>query len=117
MRRCSYGTTLHLMKLRNGMSRRFFLWEVPMTSSATEGACAFARRHYLLRHNGVSENDDRRSALHRYVCHLRNTCDLLQIAAVAYFEKLDELHDDRGARTAVDEMVAARLETRGAQSD
>ena len=92
-----------------------------MTSSATEGACAFAWRHYLLRHNGISENDDRRSALYRYVSHLRNTFeddfDLLQIAAVAYLKKLDELHDDRGARTAVDEMVAARLETRGAQSD
>jgi hypothetical protein len=38
-----------------------------MTSSATEGACAFAWRHYLLRHNGISETDDRRSALYRYV--------------------------------------------------
>jgi hypothetical protein len=50
--------------------------------------------------------------------HLRNACeddfDLLQIAAVAYLKKLDELHDDRGARTAVDKMLAARLETRGA---
>jgi hypothetical protein len=102
------------------MSRQSFsdLWEVPMTSSATEGACAFAWRHYLLRHNGISETDDRRSALYRYVSHLRNACeddfDLLQIAAVAYLKKLDELHDDRGARTAVDKMLAARLETRGA---
>ena len=72
-----------------------------MTSSAVDGACAFARRNYLLLHNGVSENDNRRSALYRYVTNLRDTreydFDLLQIAAVAYLQKLDELHDERGA--------------------
>ena len=42
-----------------------------MTSKATEGACAFAWRNYLLLHSGVSENDTRRSALYRYVTNLR----------------------------------------------
>jgi len=87
-----------------------------MTSQATQGACAFAWRHYLLRHNGISENDDRRSALYRYVSDLRESCeddfDLLQIAAVAYLKKLDELHDERGARLAVDQVLAERLEAR-----
>jgi hypothetical protein len=38
-----------------------------MTSHTVEGACAFAWRTYLLHHKGIDENDDRRSALHRYV--------------------------------------------------
>ncbi len=37
-----------------------------MTSQATEGACAFAWRNYLLLHSGISENDSTRSALYRY---------------------------------------------------
>ena len=69
-----------------------------MTSQATSGACAFAWRNYLLFHSGIRENDNRRSALYRYVTDLRDTgeydFDLLQIAAVAYLKKLDELHDD-----------------------
>jgi hypothetical protein len=68
----------------------------------------------LLRHSGVSENDDRRSALYRYVSNLRDTgedFDLLQIAAVAYLKKLDELRDDRAARLAADRVLAERLET------
>ena len=43
------------------------------------------------------------SALFRYVTNLRDTgeydFDLLQIAAVAYLKKLDELHDDRACET------------------
>ena len=74
-----------------------------MTSQAIEGACAFAWRNYLLLHSGVSENDNRRSALSRYVTNLRDTgeydFDLLQIAAVAYLKKLDELHDDPSCET------------------
>jgi hypothetical protein len=85
---------------RNGPSVFLDLWEVPMTSQAKEGACAFAWRNYLLRYSSISENDSRRSALYRYVTNLRDTSeydfDLLQIAAVAYLKKLDELHDDRG---------------------
>jgi hypothetical protein len=84
-----------------------------MTSQATEGACAFAWRNYLLLHTGMSENDDRRSALYRYVANLRDAgeddFDVLQIAAVAYLKKLDELHDDRGARLAADQILAERL--------
>ena len=80
-----------------------------MTSQAIEGACAFAWRNYLLLHSNISENDSRRSALYRYVTNLRDTgegdFDLLQIAAVTYLKKLDELHDDRGARLAADQAV------------
>ncbi|WP_128916545.1 MULTISPECIES: hypothetical protein [Bradyrhizobium] len=90
-----------------------------MTSQAIEGACAFAWRNYLLLHSGISENDNRRSALHRYVTNLRDTgednFDLLQIAAVAYLKKLDELHDDRSARLAADQVLAECLESRSAQ--
>lgn len=90
-----------------------------MGSHAREGACAFAWRNYLLVHSGISENDDRRSALHRYISNLRDTgednFDLLQIAAVAYLKKLDELHDDRCARLAADQILAERLEERSSQ--
>jgi hypothetical protein len=76
-------------------------------------------RNYLLLRSGVSEDDNRRSALFRYVTNLRDTgeydFDLLQIAAVAYLKKLDELHDDRRARLAADEALAERLESRNAK--
>jgi len=92
-----------------------------MTSQAIEGACAFAWRNYLLLHSDIGENDNRRSALYRYVTNLRDAgeydFDLLQIAAVAYLKELDELHDDRGARLAADQALAGRLETRSAQPD
>src|SRR5258707_13733526 len=92
-----------------------------MTSQATEGACAFAWRNYLLLHSGISENDSTRSALYRYVTNLRDTgeygFDLLQIAAVAYLKNLDELHDDRGARLAADKALAGCLESRRGQAD
>jgi hypothetical protein len=75
----------------------------------------------LLHHSGISENDGRRSALYRYVTNLRDACeydfDLLQLAAVAYLNKLDELHDDRGARRAADQALAKCLELRRAQPD
>jgi len=90
-----------------------------MGSHAREGACAFAWRNYLLVHSGISENDDRRSALHRDISNLRDTgednFDLLQIAAVAYLKKLDELHDDQCARLAADQILAERLEERSSQ--
>lgn len=90
-----------------------------MTSQTVDGACAFAWRNYLLLHSGISENDNRRSALYRYVTDLRHTgedsFDILQIAAVVYLKKLDELHDDRCARLAADQVLAERLEARGAQ--
>ena len=90
-----------------------------MTTQAIESACAFAWRNYLLFHSGISENDNRRSALFRYVTNVRDTgeydFDLLQIAAVAYLKKLDELHDDRGARLAADQALAERLKSRGSE--
>jgi|SRR5689334_17515539 hypothetical protein len=91
-----------------------------MTSKALEGACAFAWRNYLLRHSSIGENDSRRSALFRYVTTLRDTgeydFDLLQIAAVAYLKKLDELQDDRSARLAADQALAECLESRQADA-
>jgi hypothetical protein len=90
-------------------------------TQATEGACAFAWRNYLLLHSGISENDNRRSTLYRYVANLQHTgeddFDLLQIAAVAYLKKLDELHDDRCARLAADRILAECLESRSPQPD
>ncbi|MHC4049068.1 hypothetical protein [Bradyrhizobium sp. 25ACV] len=92
-----------------------------MNSQAREGACAFAWRNYLLLHSGISENDDRRSALYSYISNLRGTgeddFDLLQIAAVAYLKKLDELHDDQCARRAADQLLAERLEASSSQQD
>lgn len=92
-----------------------------MTSQAIiEGACAFAWRNYLLIHSGIGENDKRRSALHRYVTNISGAgeydFDVLQIAAVAYLKKLDELHDDPGARKAADQALAECLESRSAQT-
>ena len=92
-----------------------------MTSQAIESACAFAWRNYLLFHSGISENDNRRSALFRYVTNVRDTgeydFDLLQVAAVAYLKKLDELHDDRDARLAADQALTERLESRSSEPD
>jgi hypothetical protein len=92
-----------------------------MTSPAVEGACAFAWRNYLLRHSSVSEDDNRRSALHRYVIHLRGTGEYdfarLQIAAVAYLRNLDKLHDDQAARAAADEALSQCLKSGSAQAD
>jgi len=90
-----------------------------MISEVKEGACAFAWRNYLLFHSGIRENDNRRSALYRYVTDLSDTgeydFDLLQIAAVAYLKKLDELRDDRGARLAADQALAECLDSHTAQ--
>jgi hypothetical protein len=92
-----------------------------MNAQAREGACAFAWRNYLLLNSGISENDSRRTALYRYVANLCDTgeydFDHLQIAAVVYLKKLDELHDDRGARIATDRALAECLESRSAQPD
>lgn len=92
-----------------------------MTSQAIEGACAFAWRNYLLLQSGVRENDTRRSALYRYVADLHNAgeddFDVLQIAAVAYLKRLDELHDDRSARLAADQTLAERLKSQRAESE
>lgn len=92
-----------------------------MNVQAREGACAFAWRNYLLLHNGISEDDHRRSALRRYVNNLCDAdqfdFDLLQIAAVAYLRSLDEIHDERSARLAADRALAECLEARTARPD
>jgi len=91
-----------------------------MIHQATEGACAFAWRNYLLIHSGISEDDHRRSALHRYLTDIGDAgdfdFDLLQIAAVNYLKSLDELHDDRSARLAADQALAKRVHSRGADN-
>jgi hypothetical protein len=75
----------------------------------------------LLIHSDLSENDSRRSALYRYVTNLSDTgeygFDLLQMAAVVYLKKLDELHDARSASLAADQALAEWLEARSSQSD
>jgi hypothetical protein len=87
-----------------------------MTSLAVEGACAFAWRNYLLVHKGINENDDRRTALDRYVNGLHDAgerrFDILQVAAVIYLKKLDELGEDRQARLATDETLAGNFNSR-----
>jgi hypothetical protein len=81
-------------------------------NSQVEGACAFAWRNYLLLHNDVSEDDNRRSDVHRCVTNLFNasggeyTFCLLQIAAVAYLKTLDESHDAQEARRAANQALA-----------
>jgi hypothetical protein len=64
----------------------------------------------LLLHSGISGNDSRRSALYRYISNLRDAGEdgfgHLQIAAVAYLRKLDQMHDDRAARLAADRFWA-----------
>ena len=85
-----------------------------MDTQAIEGACAFAWRNYLLIHSDISEGDDRRSALIRYVSNLRGEYDfaLFQIAAVAYLKNLDELRDEQQAKIAADQALAERLASR-----
>lgn len=90
-----------------------------MISQATEGACAFAWRSYLLLHSDVSEDDKRRSDLYRFVTDLRDTgehdFDLLQVAAVTYLRSMDELHNDRAARLAADLALTRHLAKGGAE--
>ncbi len=90
-----------------------------MTAQAREGACAFAWRNYLLIHSDLSEDDSRRSDLYRYVTNLCDTGEydfnLLQVAAVIYLKKLDELHDVRAASIAADRALAEWLEARSVQ--
>jgi hypothetical protein len=84
-------------------------WENAVNTQV-EGACAFAWRNYLLLHTGVSENDDRRAALSRYVTSVgeADDCDfdVLQVAGVVYLKKLDEMFEERDARLATDEVLA-----------
>ena len=87
-----------------------------MTSLVVEGAYAFAWRNYLLVHKGINENDDRRTALDRYVNGLCDAgeCrfDILQVAPVIYLKNLDELGEDRQARLAADESLAENSNSR-----
>lgn len=84
-----------------------------MTFQPAESACAFAWRNYLLTHKGVDENDARRTALQSYLASFsKRDFDHLQVAAVAYLKKLDELGDDRDARLAANEALATFLEAR-----
>ena len=81
-----------------------------MNTQVVEGACAFAWRNYLLLQSGVSENDVRRAALSSYVSSVDEAVDcdfdVLQVAAVMYLKKLDELLEERDAGLAADEALA-----------
>jgi len=94
------------------------MWRL-VAAAALKNETAHQSFSALLLHSGISENDNRRSALARYVTNLRDTgeydFDLLQTAAVAYLKGLDELHDDRRARLAADQALAEQLESRRAQ--
>jgi hypothetical protein len=76
-----------------------------MTSRTAEGACAFAWRNYLLLNSGVSEDDDRRVALHRYITSLYDSghddFGSLQQAAVAYLS-IDHLNEGNSGPSATD---------------
>ena len=73
-----------------------------------EAVCACAWRNYMLFHGRFTENDERRSALYRFINELYDNrgydFELLHVAAVYYLKKLDELHEDREARSAADEL-------------
>lgn len=51
-----------------------------MGSQARDGACAFAWRNYLLIHSGISENDNRRSALHSYITIFATPAKMISIS-------------------------------------
>lgn len=77
-------------------------------------ACAYAWRNYMLLHSGVSEDDERRRALYRFLSdlYLSREYDFkhLQVAAVTYLKALDEVHEERAARQAANAAVASRIE-------
>jgi hypothetical protein len=66
----------------------------------------------LLLHKGINENDDRRTALVRYVRDLADAGEhdfnVLQVAALLYLKKLNEFHEDGKARLAASEAVGRR---------
>ena|SRR5215469_5068611 len=96
-------------------------WENVVRTQVVEGACAVAWRNYLLLHTGVSENDDRRAALSRYVTSVgeADDCDFhcLQVAGVVYLKKLDEMLEEQDARLAADEFLASWQYTRAERSE
>ena len=75
-----------------------------MTSHAAEFACATAWSTYLLAHAGVDEDDDRRTALFRYIVNLYASGEqdpsALQKAGLAYLHRLDQLGEAREERLA-----------------
>jgi hypothetical protein len=92
-----------------------------MANRAAELASASAWRTYLLLHSDVSEDDDRRTTLHRYVFNLceagENNQDALLRAGLLYLRKLDELGEQRDDQLAryraleeqTNDWLAARL--------
>ena len=83
-----------------------------MTCRAAEGACAFAWRTYLLLHKGINEDDD---LVPLFIGTSRVFLDagehdfnVLQVAALRYLKKLDELNDDGKAQLAASEGVGRR---------
>ncbi|MBR1128411.1 hypothetical protein [Bradyrhizobium iriomotense] len=75
-----------------------------MTSRAAEFARAAAWSTYLMAHTGVEEDDDRRTALDRYIINLCESGEqdpiALQKAGLAYLHRLDQLGEEREERLA-----------------
>ena len=88
-----------------------------MTSQPLEDVCAVIWHNHMLVNSGVSENDDRRTALYRFIRDLHAyggdeyDFDILQVAGAAYLRKLGDLGEDN-ARHAGAEAVAERLKSR-----
>ena len=75
-----------------------------MGTRTAEVAFAAAWRTYLLLHNDVSEDDDRRTTLRCYISNLfkagENDPDALRKAGLLYLRRLDELGEERDERLA-----------------
>jgi hypothetical protein len=75
-----------------------------MGTRTAEVAFASAWRTYLLLHNDVSEDDDRRATLRCYISNLfkagENDPDALRKAGLLYLRRLDELGEERDERLA-----------------
>ena len=75
-----------------------------MGTLTAEVAFAAAWRTYLLLHNDVSEDDDRRATLRCYISNLfkagENDPDALRKAGLLYLRRLDELGEERDEKLA-----------------
>ena len=74
----------------------------------------------MLVNSGVTENDERRAALHGFISDLHASheydFDILQVAGAAYLRKLGKWSDDE-ARVAGIEAAVSRLKSRTGEAD
>jgi hypothetical protein len=91
-----------------------------MTSQPLEDVCAVIWHNHMLVNSGVSEHDERRTALYRFISDLHTfnayDFDILQVAGAAYLRKLGNLSEDE-ARLAGAEAAFRRLKSRVGESD